>query len=162
MSFQGGVFVGAGFEVDLIINYQSGQISLALSGNFNEGFLNGGGVTVTTGFTYNLGPDNQNFANMNTVGSLQVTLPGTSLAVALQAAFNSPGFNSLAIDPSQGVMVAAGISISVSAFAGVPFSVSVGGSATPTVVNIANITSLANTALSPIDRLMYEAARRCR
>jgi RHS repeat-associated protein len=161
ISVAAGLLTSTGLNFDLIVNLQSGEISIAGGPGLQLGIGNGAGISATTGYIWNLGPNNQNFANLNTAAAVQFSLaPGTPFAGVAQAAAASPGFGSPSINPSQGLLMAGGLAISLSAIEGLP-SLTAGGSATIGVVNIGNITSPFATAAFPWDRTLYQLGQTC-
>ncbi len=92
ISIASGLIGSAGINFDLLINYRSGIVSIASGVGMQFGVGNGAGITATTGFAWNLNGNNQNYANINTVGSAQIAIPGTFLGAAFSGGSKQPFF----------------------------------------------------------------------
>ena len=143
-----------GFNFDLVINFLSGEISLTAGTGTIFGVGDGAGVTVSTGFVWNLGPDNHNYANINTTGNAQIPIPASGLSGTIAVAANAPWYGSLSTDPNKGFVIPGGISLSLASIASIP-SFGIGGSYTIGVQDGRNPRNFWDALSNPVDRTLY-------
>ncbi len=158
VGFDAGVIDPAGISFSLIINCRSGEISLSGAVSFEDvGIGTGGGISVTGGYAWNIGPDNNQIAGINTTAQATEPVIGP-FGATIAAGANAPSFGNVSVDLSKGFVLVAGISISLASIAEIPQG-GVGGSGTFFVQDIGNISSSANAFLFPLDVPIYGVKR---